>query len=413
MKLFDFRPSARTNELSEALQAFLDEVIYPEEQELRAKGSETPELRQLHPPLIEALQKEARDRGLWNCLVRGKDWGTDMGYLEAAPLAEITGKSWLLPRAINWCGPDHGNIELLIEYGNKEQKAQWLPGLLESEYGSCFAMTEPAVASSDASNIETTIHQDGDEFVINGRKWWISAADEERTKLAIVLGVSEGADDSHGRHSTVLVPMNTPGITVERSLSVMGYGEAGGQMLFENVRVPMANLLGEKGKGFVMAQERLAPVRVYHAMRSVGMAERSMELMLKRANERVVFGSPIGEHGMAQREIALSRIEIDATRLLVLQAAAMVDELGAKGAMTAIAEVKVAAPAMAIRVIDRAIQIHGGGGLSSDFPFGWMHAMSRVIRIADGPDEVHLRSIARRELKAARVGSPRTLTDVD
>ena len=396
--MYDLTPTPRALEVAARLDAFLQEVVLPVEAELRARGDD--HLRSFHPPAVKELQEEARGRGLWNCLTRGEPWGNDMGYLEMAPIAEITGRSWLVPRAINWCGPDHGNTELLIDYGTEGQKERWLPGLLDGEIGSCFAMTEPAVASSDASNIQTTIVREGDEFVINGRKWWISAGDQARTEIAIVMGVT-GGDKSHGRHSMVLVPMDTPGVSVERSLSVFSFQEAAGQLLFEDVRVPVSNLVGELGRGFAIAQERLAPARVYHAMRMLGMAERALELAVARANERVVFGKPIGEHGMAQRDIALSRIEIDSIRMLVLSAAAQIDKLGARGAMNAIAQVKVAAPAMALNVIDRAIQMHGGGGLSSDFPMAWMYAMARTVRIADGPDEVHLRSIARHELRRA------------
>jgi acyl-CoA dehydrogenase len=398
--MFDLRPSPRVLDTKAALELFLDEAVYPHEEELRRKGTASPELELFQPPIVKELQNEARRRGLWNCLVRGEPWGTDLGYREAATLAELTGKSWLLPRAINWQGPDHGNIELLIDYGTQEQQERWLPGLLESDYGSCFAMTEPAVASSDASNISTVIERDGDDYVINGRKWWISCGDQDRVRLAIVVGRTDDGAGSHGNHSIVLVPMDTPGVSVARSLSVFNYHSAAGELVFDNVRVPVSNLLGQEGRGFAIAQERLAPARIYHAMRMVGHAERALDLMAERANERTVFGKSIGEHGMAQQQIALSRIEINAVRLLVLDAAAQVDELGARAAMNAISQVKIAAPDMAAKVIDRAIQVHGGAGLSNDFPMAWMYAMARTVRIADGPDEVHLRTIARNELKA-------------
>lgn len=405
MRMYDLRPSERASSLLSRLEDFLEQVIYPAEEELRLRGTDASELGRFQPPIIPELQRVAREWGLWNCLVRGEPWGSDMGYQEAAVLAEITGRSWLLPRAINWQGPDHGNIELLIEYGSREQQEKWLPGLLESEYGSAFFMTEPAVASSDARNISTSIRRDGDHYVISGRKWWISCGDQERTRIAIVVGRSEQAGDAHGVHTAVLVPMDTPGVRVIRSLPVFNYEEAAGEVVFDEVRVPVSNRIGEEGQGFAIAQERLAPARIYHAMRMVGHAERALDLMAARANERTVFGHPIGEHGMAQREIALSRIEIDAERLHVMHAAAEVDAVGAKAAMNAIAQVKVSSPAMALRVIDRAIQIHGGAGLSNDFPMAWMYSMARTVRIADGPDEVHLRSIARSELKKSRAAA--------
>jgi acyl-CoA dehydrogenase len=396
--MFDLRPTDRALEIAERMRAFLDEAVFPVEEDIRSRGTSA-EITGFHPPLVPQLADEAKARGLWNCLLRGEPWGTNMGYLEMAPIAELTGRSWLVPRAINWCGPDHGNTDLLIGYGNEVQQRTWLPGLLDATVGTCFAMTEPAVASSDASNIETTIVREGDSFVINGRKWWISAGDQPRTQLAVVLGVSNPEAPPHARHSMVLVPMDTTGVTVERSLTVFNFADAAGQLLFDNVRVPVCNLLGREGAGFGIAQERLAPARVYHAMRMVGMAEQALDLMVARAKSRVVFGRPIGDHGMAQKDIALSRIDIDMARLHVLAAAAAIDSAGPRAAMNAIAQVKVAAPAMALRVIDRAIQMHGGAGLSSDFPLAWMYAMARTVRIADGPDEVHLRSIARREVR--------------
>jgi acyl-CoA dehydrogenase len=390
----DLRMNEKTRALCGKLEAFLDECVYPAEEELRADW-QAHELTKFQYPLIESLQKEARTRGLWNCFIRDERWGSGMTYLEYAPIAELTGKSWLTPRAINSAGPNSGNIELLIDYGTSEQQERWLPPLLEGAISSCYAMTEPQVASSDASNIETTIERRGDTLVVNGRKWWASLGGDPDTKLAIVMGVSNPQAGRHNRHSMVLVPMDTPGVEVVRQLSVFNYVDAAAELRFTDVEVPASNLFGQEGMGFAIAQERLAPARIHHAMRMVGMAERCIELMVKRAWERTTFGSPLAQHGSVQEAIARSKIAVDAVRLLVLEAAAEVDEFGARAAMTKISEIKVAAPSMAAEVIDRAIQLHGGAGLSSDYPFAWMYAMARTVRIADGPDEVHLRTIAR------------------
>jgi acyl-CoA dehydrogenase len=397
----DFAPSPTATEYLDRLRAFMDERVFPAESvyaeqraKLRADGAE-----HTVPPVVEELKAEARRRGLWNLFLPDV---SGLSVLDYAPLAELTG--WavdLAPEAINCAAPDTGNMEVLHMFGTPEQKQRWLEPLLAGEIRSAFAMTEPDVASSDATNIATTITRDGDEYVINGRKWWISGAADPRCQVMIVMGKTDPAATSHRQQSMVLVPMDTPGVEVVRPLPVFGYSDQHGhcEITFTDVRVPASNLVGEEGGGFAIAQARLGPGRIHHCMRAIGVAERALRLMCERATSRVAFGKPLAEQGVVQQQIAESRLEIDQTRLLVLEAAWLIDRVGARGAATQIAEIKVAAPRVALAVLDRAIQVHGGMGVSDDVPLASMWAHLRTLRLADGPDEVHLRSIARRELR--------------
>jgi acyl-CoA dehydrogenase len=340
--------------------------------------------------------------GLWNLFLPHRtQWHEPLSNVEYAPLAELTGRSLIAPEALNSSAPDTGNMELLTMFGTPEQKERWLRPLLDGEIRSAYIMTEPDVASSDASNIQTTIEREGDEYVINGRKWWISGAGRERCRLGIVLGVGRPDGDRHSRHSMVLVPLDTPGVTITRDLHVFGYNphESHTQMEFVDVRVPVDNLLGEEGAGFAMAQARLGPGRIHHCMRQIGSAERALELMTARASERVAFGSPVVEQGVIREWIAEARIQIDQARLYTFYTAWLMDTVGNKAAASQIAGIKVAVPAVAGRVIDRAIQVFGAAGLSQDFPLAHMYADSRILRIADGPDEVHVRTVARTEIR--------------
>jgi acyl-CoA dehydrogenase len=397
----DFKPSAKTEELREQLLEFMDEQIYPAEPVFRDQLAESgdPFFR---PPIWEELKVEARKRGLWNLFLPDKRFGAGLTNLEYAPLAEITGRSPLAPEALNCAAPDTGNMEILVAFGTPDQQRDWLEPLLEGEIRSCFAMTEPEVASSDATNMEARIERDGDEYVVNGRKWWTSGAASPRCKLAIFMGVTDPDADPYRQHSMILVPLDTPGVTIERHLPVFGYddGSHGGhcEVLFEDVRVPAENMLGEEGSGFAIAQSRLGPGRIHHCMRAIGMAERAFDLMCTRAHTRFPFGKSLARQGVVQNWIAESRVEIEQARLLVLKTAWLMDTAGNKGARIEVAAIKVAAPEVATRVIDRAIQVHGGGGVSDDFPLAAMYAHARTLRLADGPDEVHKMSIARREL---------------
>ncbi len=397
----DFAFSSKVEELRGRLLEFMDSHVYPAEQvhaqQVAAAGSPY-----AHPPIIEALKAAARARGLWNLFLPNHKWGIGLTNLEYAPLAEITGHSpSLAPEALNGSAPDTGNMELLAEFGTPPQQDQWLVPLLAGEIRSCFGMTEPDVASSDATNIRCSIERDGDQYVINGRKWWTTGAMSDRCKLCIVMGVTDAAADAYHRQSMILVPFDTPGVTVLRPLSVFGYAEDGGDadIVFEGVRVPTTNLLGEQGNGFALAQARLGPGRIHHCMRAIGMAERAFDLMCERAQARQAFGKRLAEQGVIGDMIAESRIEIEQIRLLVLKTAWLMDTVGNKGARIEISAIKVAAPRVACRVIDRAIQVHGGAGVSQDFPLARMYSTARSLRIADGPDEVHKMAIARRELR--------------
>src|ERR1700761_3458726 len=401
----DFQPSDRSQELQERLLAFMDEHVYPAEpvyeEQLRASGD-----AHFHPPVMEELKDTARDLGLWNLFLPDPAQGLDapgLSNVDYAPLAEIMGRSHIASEACNCAAPDTGNMEVLNLFGTPAQRERWLRPLLEGEIRSAFVMTEPDVASSDATNIELRIERDGDEYVLNGRKWWASGAMRERCKILIVMGKTDPDGPSFKQQSMILVPKDTPGVTIVRNLPVFGYVDQEGhaEILFEDARVPAANLISEEGHGFLIAQARLGPGRIHHCMRTIGAAERALELMCRRASERFTFGQPVAERANVQDWIAESRIETDMARLLTLRAAWLMDTVGNKHARTEIAAIKVAAPNVALKVIDRAIQVHGGGGVSDDFPLASMYAHLRTLRLADGPDEVHKRSIARAELRKA------------
>ncbi|MGI9579446.1 MAG: acyl-CoA dehydrogenase family protein [Microthrixaceae bacterium] len=398
----NFEPSTRGKELQEALTSFMDSHVYPAEysyeQQMEALGDPHG-----HPQIIEDLKTEARSQGLWNLFMPHKtEWTPNpLPNLDYAHLAEISGRSGhLAPEAMNCAAPDTGNMEVLSLFGSPAQQEEWLQPLMEGEIRSAFAMTEPDVASSDATNIQLSIRRDGDEYVLNGRKWWISGAASERCKVFIVMGKTDPDAPRHTQQSMILVPRGTPGLTIVRDLPVFGYQDREGhvELLFEDVRVPAENLIGEEGTGFAIAQARLGPGRIHHCMRCVGIAERALDLMCDRVTKRVAFGRPLADQGVIREWIADSRIEIEQARLLTLKAAWLMDTAGSKGAAIEISAIKVVAPNMALRVVDRAIQAHGGGGVSDDFPLARMYAGLRTLRFADGPDEVHRRQVARTEL---------------
>jgi len=397
----DFALSARAEELRKRLEGFMDECVYPKEALYHQQIAESGHPH-VHAPVLDELKVEARERGLWNLfLPHQTEWTDGLSNLDYAPLAEITGRSPLAPEALNCSAPDTGNMELLTMFGTDEQKERWLRPLLEGEIRSCFAMTEPAVASSDATNISLRIEHDGDDYVLNGHKWWISGAARERCRVAIVMGKTDPAAPPHRQQSMMLVPMDASGLENVRSLPVFGYQDNEGhcELVFRDVRVPVDHLLGEEGGGFAMAQSRLGPGRIHHCMRAIGVAERALELMCRRVRARTAFGKPLAEQGVIQQWIADSRIEIEQVRLLVLKTAWLMDTVGNKGARIEISAIKVAAPDVALRVIDRAIQAHGALGVSNDAPLASMYAHVRTLRLADGPDEVHRMSVARRELR--------------
>ena len=398
----DFEPSAAAADHTRRMRAFLDEKVLPAEPTYDAWHSErrgTPQEWDL-PPVLEELKTEARSRGLWNLFLPSI---SGLSNLEYAAVAEVSGWSPVIaPEAINCQAPDTGNMETLHLFGTPEQKQQWLEPLLEGEIRSAFAMTEPDVASSDATNVQTRIRRDGDDYVISGRKWWISGTADERCTVFIVMGKTDPDAPRHRQQSMILVPRNAPGMNVLRHLPTFGYQDQHGhsEIEFDDVRVPASNLLGEEGGGFAIAQARLGPGRIHHCMRLIGMAERAVDLMVRRARDRVAFGRPLADQGVVREQIALSRIEIEQARLLVLKTAWLIDEHGSKGAATEIAAIKVAVPRMACTVIDRAMQIHGAAAMSDDFPLAYFYTWARALRFADGPDEVHLRSVARQELAA-------------
>ena len=395
----DFAPSPTATELVGRLEAFMAEHVYPAETVYRAQMADDPHR---HPPVIEELKAEAKRRQLWNLFLPHKtEWTDGLSNLDYAPLAEISGRSSLAPEALNCSAPDTGNMELLTMFGTPEQQLQWLKPLLAGEIRSAFLMTEPAVASSDATNIQTRIERDGTDWVVNGHKWFISGAANPNCKVGIVMGRTDPDAASHEQQSMVLVPLDSPGVTVIRDMLVFGYNDREGhcEVLLENVRVPDGNLLGEVGGGFKMAQARLGPGRIHHCMRSIGAAERALELLCRRALNRVAFGGPLAEKGVVQETIANCRIEIDQARLLTLHAAWLMDTAGNRAARGAISAIKVAVPSMAARVIDRAMQVHGGAGLSQDFPLAEAYALQRYLRLADGPDEVHRGVVAKLELR--------------
>lgn len=396
----DFSLSPTAQELHDKLTAFMRDEVLPAEHvyEQAVRESGDPHHR---PPIMEELKAKARDLGLWNLFLPHKtQWTDGLSNLDYAPLAELTGRSVIGPEALNCSAPDTGNMELLNMFATEEQMERWLVPLLDGEIRSSFVMTEPDVASSDATNIQTRIERDGDEWVINGSKWWISGAADPHTKLAIVMGKTDPDAVTYRQQSMILVPFDTPGLTVTRDLTVFGYNDREGhcQVELRDVRVPAENILGEVGGGFAMAQARLGPGRIHHCMRSIGMAERALELMCARAKDRVAFGKPLAEQGVVREAIADSRIELDQARLLTLRAAWLMDTVGNKVARGDISAIKVAVPNMAARVIDRAIQVHGGGGLSQDFPLAEAYAWQRALRFADGPDEVHRNVVAKLEL---------------
>ncbi|MBP2471460.1 acyl-CoA dehydrogenase [Crossiella equi] len=398
----DFALDERTLELREKLLAFMDSHVYPAEAELQGKPV-APEDTWNRPSVMEDLKEEARRRGLWNLFLPGKN-GAGLTNLQYASLAEITGRSpHLAPEALNCAAPDTGNMELLNEFGTEEQKRRWLEPLLGGQIRSAFCMTEPDVASSDASNIATRIERDGDDYVINGRKWWSSGAMGPDCAVLIVMGKTNPEADRHKQQSMIIVPADAPGVDIKRGMHVFGYtdGDHGGhaEIEFTNVRVPAANLVGGEGNGFAIAQARLGPGRIHHCMRLVGMAERALELMCKRALTRVAFGKPIAEQGVVREWIGEARVRIEQARLLILKTAWLMDTVGNKGAHTEIQSIKIATPRMAEWVLDKAIQAHGAGGVSQDFPLANLWAAARTLRLADGPDEVHLASLSRRELK--------------
>jgi acyl-CoA dehydrogenase len=403
----DFAFDQTTLELQERLTVFMEEFVYPAEETFFRQRAEMPD-RWGTPAIVEELKAAARAQGLWNLFLPSKhDYGAGLTNMQYAPLAEITGRAvWLAPEALNCSAPDTGNMELLALFGTEEQQERWLVPLLEGEIRSAFSMTEPAVGSSDARNISLSITRDGDEYVINGRKWWTSGAMSPRCELLIVMGVTDPGAQPYRRQSMILVPKDTPGVNILRSTSVFGYddGYHGGhaEIVYDDVRVPASNLLGEEGDGFRIAQERLGPGRIHHAMRTIGMAERALELMIERTASRETFGRPIIEHGVVERWIAEARVKIEQARLLTLKTAWLMDTVGNKGARIEISAIKVVAPEVATWVIDRAIQAHGAGGVSQDFPLAELYAVARSLQIADGPDEVHLRSIARSQTRGVR-----------
>ena len=396
-----FELSERGQDYRDRLLTFMEEHVYPAEsvyrEQMRASGDANHQ-----PQVLEDLKVEARSQGLWNLFHPHPEWGPGLTNLEYAHLAEITGRSLeIAPEAINCNAPDTGNMEVLTLFGTEEHKEKYLGPLLAGEMASAFAMTEPAVASSDATNVETRMERDGDEYVINGRKWWTSNALHKNCKVMIVMGKTDPDAPTHRQQSMMVVPLDTPGVKIERGLPVFGYMDREGhaEVTFTDVRVPRTALLADEGDGFMISQARLGPGRIHHCMRAIGVAERALDLMIDRAQSRVTFGEPVANRANIMDWVAESRIEIEMARLLTLKAAHMMDTVGNKVARTEIAAIKVAAPAVALKVIDRAIQVHGGGGVSDDFPLALWYAHMRTLRLADGPDEVHKMTIARREYR--------------
>lgn len=407
----NFEFSEKTKELQRRLQAFMDEHVYPNEQQFQEEINRD---RWKPTLIIEELKPKARAAGLWNLFLPNDESGAGLTNLEYAPLCEIMGRSVMAPEVFNCSAPDTGNMEVLARYGTPEQKEKWLKPLLAGEIRSCFAMTEPEVASSDATNIRASIVRDGDNYAINGRKWWASGAGDPRCKVAIFMGKTDASAAVHKQQSMILVPLDTPGVKIVRLLTVFGYDHAPhghAEIAFEHVRVPASNMVLGEGRGFEIAQGRLGPGRIHHCMRCIGVAERAMETMCKRVQVRVAFGKTLAEQGTIRADIAASRMEIEQARLLTLKAAHMMDTVGNKEARMEIAMIKVVAPNMTLRVLDRAIQAHGGAGVSDDTFLASAWANVRTLRLADGPDEVHRESIAKWELR--KWGKPRTQTHSD
>jgi acyl-CoA dehydrogenase len=396
----DFEYSDTTKELSLRVEKFMRDYVYPNETTFDEQVSAGDRWRPVQ--ILDDLKSKAKDEGLWNLFLPESDYGAGLTNIEYAPLCEIMGRVHWAPEVFNCSAPDTGNMETIVRYGTQAQRDEWLEPLLAGDIRSAFAMTEPNVASSDAMNIETSIVRDGDEYIVNGRKWWTSGIGDPRCKILIVMGKSDSNAEAYEQQSMILVPRDTPGITVERMLNVMGFDDAPhghGEVIFDNVRVPASNMLLGEGRGFEIAQGRLGPGRIHHCMRIIGVAERALEMMCQRAVERTTWGMKLADRGVTQERIAQSRIEIDMCRLLVLKAAYAMDTLGNKEARQQIAMIKVAAPNMALLVIDHAMQLHGGGAMSQEFPLAKMWALMRALRFADGPDEVHRQQIARLEFR--------------
>ncbi|WP_459205965.1 acyl-CoA dehydrogenase family protein [Pseudomonas sp. MLB6B] len=403
----DFAYTPKVQALRERVSAFMDEHVYPAEAVFARQVAEGD--RWQPTAIVETLKRQAQAAGLWNLFLPESELGAGLSNLEYAPLAEIMGRSLLGPEPFNCSAPDTGNMEVLVRYGTAEQKRRWLEPLLKGEIRSAFAMTEPDVASSDATNMAATAVLQGEQWVINGRKWWTSGACDPRCKVLIFMGLSDPQAPRHQQHSMILVPTDTPGLKIVRPLPVFGYDDAPhghAEVTFDDVRVPLQNVILGPGRGFEIAQGRLGPGRIHHCMRSVGMAERALELMCRRATSRHAFGKPLALLGGNLDRIAESRMQIEMARLLTLKAAHMMDSVGNKVARSEIAQIKVVAPNVALQVIDRAIQLHGGAGVSDDFPLAYMYAMQRTLRLADGPDEVHCAAIAKYELSRYEPARP-------
>jgi len=404
----EFAFDARTEELRGQLQIFLDEQVLPAEPVFEEQAAKLASEGRgwERPPIMDDLKSKARKRGLWNLFLAGHPEGAGLSNLQYAPLAELTGRSFLAPEALNCAAPDTGNMEVLAEFGTDEQKERWLRPLLDGEIRSAFCMTEPDVASSDATNISTSIVRDGDVYVINGRKWWSSGAMDPRCQILIVMGKTNPDADRHRQQSQILVPRDTEGVHIERGMNVFGYtdGTHGGhaEVVFSDVRVPVTNVISGEGEGFAIAQARLGPGRIHHCMRQIGAAERALELLCRRVTGRIAWGKPLAEQGVIQDWIAEARVQIEAARLLVLKTAWLMDTVGNKGAHTEIQAIKILVPRTTEWILDKAIQAHGAGGVSQDFPLAALWAHARTLRLADGPDEVHKRSMAHRELRKYR-----------
>jgi acyl-CoA dehydrogenase len=399
----NFELTERAQDFRGRLLQFMDECVYPAEpvwvEQLRAAG--TPHI---HAPIVEELKDEARGRGLWNLFLPDEEHGAGLSNADYAPLAEIMGRTKIASEACNCSAPDTGNMEVLHQFGSAEQKERWLEPLLEGEIRSAFAMTEPEVASSDATNVELRIERSGEEYVLNGRKWWTTNAMHPNLRILIVMGKTDPEAATYQQQSMILVPLETPGVEVVRDLSVFGYheSEGHGEVTFTDVRVPAENIIAGEGMGFLIAQARLGPGRIHHCMRAIGAAERALEMLCERADERVTFGKPVSQNANIRDWIAESRIELEMARLLVMKTAWLMDTVGNQHARIEIAGIKFAIPNICLKIVDRAIQVHGGGGVSDDFPLALMYAGLRTLRIADGPDEVHKLSVARTELRRQR-----------
>jgi acyl-CoA dehydrogenase len=399
----NFEPSQRAKDFQQRLMAFMDERVYPAE-EVYAEALAEAGSRHAHPPVMEELKAEARRRGLWNLFLPDAERGAGLTNLEYAPLAEIMGRTKIAAEACNCNAPDTGNMEVLHDFGTQRQKERWLRPLLDGEIRSGFAMTEPDVASSDATNIGMRIARDGGGYVLNGRKWWTTGALHPNCRILVVMGKTDPSAPTYQQQSMILCPLDAPGVTVERSTTIFGYTEPEGHgvLTFEDVRVPATNILAGEGMGFLIAQARLGPGRIHHCMRAIGAAERALELMCERADHREAFGHAVSHYGNIRDWIAESRIELEMARLLVMKTAWLMDTVGNQHARIEIAGIKFAIPEICLKIVDRAIQVHGGGGVSDDFPLAYMYAGLRTLRLADGPDEVHKLSVARKELRRQR-----------